>query len=106
MSDEFTSPATKGDLQSVKSELRTEILTVKGDVLAVRGDLQDLRNELLEAVRDSQTEVLKAIYGFTQTVQNRFVEADQTESSLKRRLTTLESRLLEVEKRLNIPPAA
>jgi len=30
------------------------------------------------AIRDSQTEVLNAFYGFTQTVQARFQEQDQT----------------------------
>jgi hypothetical protein len=56
--------------------------------------------------RDSQTEILTAFYGFPETIQNRLKEGDQTEASLKRRLTTLESRLLEIEKRLNLPPAA
>jgi hypothetical protein len=31
---------------------------------------------------------------------------DQTEASLKKRMTIIEGRLLEVEKRFNIPPAA
>jgi chromosome segregation ATPase len=97
------------DVSSLKSDvssLKEELLTVKGDVLGVKADLQDLRNELIETIRDSQTELLKAFYGFTQTVRDRFQEADQTEASLKRRLGTLESRMLEVEKRLNMPPAA
>ena len=73
---------------------------------ATKGDLLELKDELIEAIRDNQTEILRSIYGFTQTVQNRFQEMDQTEAALKRRLTTLEGRLLEIEKRLNIPPAA
>ena len=73
---------------------------------ATIGDLDDRTDQIIEAIRDSQTEVLKAFYGFSQTIQDRFKENDTTEASLKRRLTTLESRLLEVEKRLNLPPAA
>lgn len=73
---------------------------------ATRGELLDVRDSLVEAVYDSKTEILKAIYGFTETVQNRFQEMDQTEASIKRRMTTLESRILEIERRLNIPPAA
>jgi hypothetical protein len=71
---------------------------------ATKGDLADLKDELVEAVRDIQTETLKAFYGFTQTIQDRFKESDDSEAAIKRRITTLESRILEVEKRLNLPP--
>jgi hypothetical protein len=71
-----------------------------------KGDLEELKDELSEGIRDSQTEVLKAFYGFTQTVQQRFKESDDMESSLRKRMTILESRLIEVERRLNMPPAA
>ena len=73
---------------------------------ATKEDLVALKDELVETFRDGQTEILTAFYGFSETIQNRFKENDQTEASLKRRLTTLESRLLEIEKRLNLPPAA
>lgn len=73
---------------------------------ATKGDLLDLRDELLEAIHDGQTAMLKAFYGFTQTVQDRFREADESEATIRRRLTTLEGRLLEIEKRLNLPPSA
>jgi hypothetical protein len=73
---------------------------------ATKEDLVALKDDLVETFRDGQTEILTAFYGFTETIQNRFKENDQTEASLKRRLTTLESRLLEIEKRLNLPPAA
>jgi hypothetical protein len=73
---------------------------------ATKGDLLDLRDELLEAIHDGQTALLKAFYGFGETVRNRFQEQDQTEISLKRRMGTLEDRILEIEKRLNMPPAA
>ena len=88
----MSEPATKDDLLALKDEFR--------------GDLVALKEELVEAFRDGQTELLTAFYGFMQTVQNRFQEDDLTESSLKRRMTTLESRILEIEKRLNWPPTA
>ena len=96
MADDRDSPTTKGDLADLKSELRSEF----------KSDLTDLRDELIEAFRDGQTETLKAFYGFIQTIQERFKENDATESALKRRMTTLESRLIDIEKRLNIPPSA
>ncbi len=70
---------------------------------ATKGDVADLKDELVEAIRDSQTEVLKAFYRFSHTVQDRFKESDDSEAAIKRRMTTLESRVLEVEKRLNLP---
>jgi hypothetical protein len=85
-------PATKGDLLDLKEE--------------VNGNLGNLKDELLEAIRDNQTEILKGFFGFIQTVQARFQEQDQTEASIKRRMTTLESRVLEIEKPLNMPPNA
>jgi len=76
------------------------------DSPATKGDLADLRDELVEVFRDGQTETLKAFYGFIQTIQERFKESDASEAALKRRMTTLESRILEIEKRLNLPPSA
>jgi hypothetical protein len=88
----MSEPATKEDLAALKVE--------------IGNDLAALKDELVEAFRDGQTELLKAFYGFMETVQNRFQEDDQTEASMKRRMTTLESRILEIEKRINRPPAA
>ncbi|HEX5235931.1 MAG TPA: hypothetical protein VFW25_11440 [Silvibacterium sp.] len=95
MIDDGNHPATKGDLS-----------VLKGDLSALKGDLSALRDELVEAIHDGQTELLKAFYGFTQTVQARFKEQDETEAAIKRRMSTLESRILEIEKRLNLPPSA
>jgi hypothetical protein len=58
MNDDRSHPATKGDLLDLE-----ERIDKKFD-----GKLQDLKDELIEAIRDNQTEVLKAFYGFSQTV--------------------------------------
>jgi len=50
MVDDRNSPATKGDLTDLRIELKSELANQK--------------DELIEAIRDSQTEVLKAFYGF------------------------------------------
>jgi hypothetical protein len=93
------SPATKGDLEDLRIEL-------KSDMAGLREHMNAQEERLMEAIRDAQTEILRGFYGFAQTVQDRFKEQDETEASLKRRMTTLEGRLLEVEKRLNMPPGA
>jgi hypothetical protein len=76
MVDDRDSPATKGDLSDLRIELKSELANQK--------------DELIEAIRDSQTEVLKAFYGFSHTVQDRFKESDDSEAAIKRRMTTLE----------------
>jgi hypothetical protein len=73
---------------------------------ATKGDLAELEARLIEVIRDTQTETLKAFYGFVESVQTRFKAQDDTEAGLKRRLTIVEERLLEVEKKLLMPPAA
>jgi hypothetical protein len=73
---------------------------------ATKGDLLDLKDELLEAFRDSQTELLKAFYSFATTTDVKLKETEMADVMLRQRLTTIESRLLDVEKRLNMPPAA
>ena len=99
MDDSRNAPATKADLAELKAELaelRTEL----------KLDLAEREDRLTEVMRDVQTELLKSFYGFMETIQIRFKEQDDTEAGLKKRLTVLEGRLLEVEKRLNMPPAA
>ena len=75
-------PATKADLSALEQRLT--------DVFA-------------EAIHDSETRLLNAFYGFTQSIQARFHADDDTDAHLKKRLTLLEQRLMEIEKRLNMP---
>ena len=100
MDDDRNASATKGDL----AELETRILTRMESALDERETR--LTETLTEVIRDTQTETLKAFYGFVESVQTRFKAQDDTEAGLKKRLTVVEERLLEVEKRLNMPPAA
>jgi hypothetical protein len=73
---------------------------------ATKGDLAEWGTRTIEVIRDAQTETLRAFYGFVESVQTRFKAQDDTEAGLKKRLTVLEERVLEVEKKLNMPPAA
>jgi hypothetical protein len=86
--DDLNAPATKGDLQQLRGEMNHQF------------------DDLKETVRDIQTEILKAFYGYTQTTDAKLKESDQADYALRQCLTVVESRLLEVEKRLNMPPAA
>jgi hypothetical protein len=90
--DDLNAPATKGDLQ--------------GGVEQLRSEMQHQYDDLKETLRDSETRLLQAFYGYTQTTDAKLKEGEQSDIALRQRLTAVESRILEVEKRLNMPPAA
>jgi uncharacterized protein YicC (UPF0701 family) len=90
--DDLNAPATKGDLQ--------------GGVEQLRSEMNHQYDDLKETLRDVQTEILRAFYGYTQTTDAKLKEGEQSDIALRQRLTAVESRILEVEKRLNMPPAA
>lgn len=99
MSQDSNSPATKGDLAAVKADINALESRLKTDMDA-------MESRLTEKMRDMQTEVLGAFYGFSQSIQQRFKASDSAETALKLRVSTLEDRVLELEKRLNLPPQA
>jgi predicted nucleic acid-binding Zn-ribbon protein len=74
----------------------------KADVAAVRSDLEGVR----EQIRDTETKLLTAFYDFAKVNQQRLSELEGSDAAIKRRIGSIEDRLLEVEKRLNMPPAA
>jgi hypothetical protein len=92
MGNDRNAPAAKGDLEDLETRLK--------------GEISELEARLTEKMRDMQTKLLHAFYGFAESAQARFEAQDDTESALKRRLTSLEGRLLEVDRRLKMPPAA
>ena len=65
---------------------------------------QDLHDQLIKAMRDMQSEILRGFAAFSegQTIRLRKVEADQSnlDAALSARVNVLERRLLEIEIRL------
>ena len=101
----LNSPATKGDLQDLAQQLRSEFRSDLQQLRSeFRSDLQQLRDDLKEAIRDSQTEVLKGFYGYIESLQIKLKDTESREDFLRQRINVLESRVLEVERRLNMPP--
>jgi hypothetical protein len=90
--DNGNAPATKQDLHQAVEQLRSE--------------MQHNYNDLAERITDGETRLLKAFYGYAESNQKRMVEVEGNEAALRSRLGTLEGRVLEVEKRLNIPPSS
>jgi hypothetical protein len=83
-------PATKADLAQLRDE--------------IHGDMGKLRDELIERLRDTETKLLTAFYAFAETNQKRMAQMDNTDVMLVSRVASIETRLIEVEKRLNMPP--
>ena len=79
MSEE-NAPATKADVQAVGSEFRTDIKAFESR--------------------------LNAFYAFAQTNDRRMTMLEDTDSKIVPLLGAIESRVIEIERRLNIPPAA
>ena len=90
-------PATKKDVEQLRSELMQQ-----GEQL--RSEFQHGFDDLKEAMRDGQTEILRAFYSYAQSADAKMKETEIADMMLRQRLTAVESRLTEVEKRLNLPP--
>jgi hypothetical protein len=90
--DDLNAPATKGDLRGAVDQLRAE--------------MNHQYNDLVERIADSETKLLQAFYSFAESNQQRIALVEGNTTAVIARLATLETRLLEVEKRLNMPPAA
>jgi len=91
---------TKSDL---KAALAAQDQRFEGrmDVLEER-----LTDRFTAALRDTETKLLQAFYGFAEANNKRLVQGEAATAMVVTRLSTIESRVLEIEKRLNIPPAS
>jgi hypothetical protein len=104
-------PATKGDIEDLKQELKQELKEefkqeLKQELAIVRSEMQHMYNDMVERMSDIETKLLKAFYTFAESNQKRLSETERENAGLKERLSILETRMLAVEKRLNMPPAA
>ncbi|HML18690.1 MAG TPA: hypothetical protein VK419_16780 [Bryobacteraceae bacterium] len=89
-------PVTRADLDALEQRFEGKLDAVEQRILDRVGEL----------IRDSETRLLQAFYGFAEATNKRFNQIDGNVAIFINRLGTLESRILELEKRLNIPPAA
>jgi hypothetical protein len=99
--------ANKRDLQDLEVRLDSRLEALETRLLeqigaAVSGSEEHLK----EFGRDLQTELRKAIYGCTETMTVRQDGADGKIVEMQERLKIVERRVSELEKRLNLPPAA
>jgi hypothetical protein len=71
---------------------------------ATKGDIADSEDRVMERLRDIETKLLQAFYGYAKSNDQRVLEVEGNEAVLRSRLATLENRLTDVEHRLNMPP--
>ena len=105
--DNAQQPATKQDLLELAQSTRQELLELEqrlDDRFEQR--FVELEQRLREAIRDTETNLLRAFFGYAETVQKHLTDLDRSDSTLRERLMSIENRLLEMEKRLKMPPAA
>ena len=100
------SPATKRDLVTLKEKMQEfEARDIERHE-QLRTELNNGYNNVVERITDSETRILKAFYSFAQSNSKRMTELEGNESAIRSRIGTIEDRLMEVERRLNIPPVA
>jgi hypothetical protein len=103
-------PATKADLDSTRAALKADLdatrAELKGDIDQLRSEVNHGYRDLVERMADGETRILNAIYDLAKTGNKRMTHIEGDNAALNNRIATIEDRLLEVEKRLNLPPAA
>jgi hypothetical protein len=81
-------------LANLKTDLRTDMADLKAEIL----------EGVQEAVRDAQTEILKAFFPFQENTDLRIraveVKLSNTDVGLTERMSVIERRLAEIEKKL------
>jgi hypothetical protein len=97
--DNGNEPATKQDIAEIRIEMKAT-----GDRLDDRmKGMKAMEDRLIEALRDSQTELLKAFYSFTESNRQRVSQLEGNQGALITRIGTLEDRMTELERRVIFP---
>jgi predicted nucleic acid-binding Zn-ribbon protein len=92
-------PATKGDIE----DLRQEFVDFK---VEVNTRFEQFEHRMEQHLSDMEGRILTSIYRLAESTQQRVTQVEGNQGAFNARLATLETRLLEVEKRLNMPPTA
>jgi ElaB/YqjD/DUF883 family membrane-anchored ribosome-binding protein len=103
------SPATKHDIDQLRSEVKQDLAQhrseVKQDLEQLRSEANHMHDDLVERMHDTETRLLQAFYSFADTNNKRLVQGEAATALVISRITTLEDRVFALEKRLNIPPS-
>jgi hypothetical protein len=67
---------------------------------------QAFEHRMEQLLLDMEARIITSNYRLAESMNQRIRQGEGNQAAFNARLATLEDRLLEVEKRLNIPPAA
>ena len=74
---------------------------------AIQEQMAAMKDELIERMRDMQTEIIKVFMSFQERNESRDVAQEQATAALSARVSMMEHRILEIEKKLLLnPPSA
>ena len=90
-------PATKQDLADAVQQLSQNLTDA---VRQIDEKMSENNDKLREAIRDSQTELLRGFYDWARPVDTRLRHADE----LVQRMGWLEERVAELERGKRLPP--
>ncbi|MBZ5611440.1 MAG: hypothetical protein LAP38_24520 [Acidobacteriia bacterium] len=98
-------PATKADLRALEQRMEGKIDALEQRVEGkIDGSEQRVLDRVGEMIRDSETRLLQAFYSYADANNKRVGQLEANDQGVISRLGTLENRILEIEKRLNMPP--
>ena len=89
-------PATRADLAALEQRLGSEMKSLVSD-------MKTMEERLVEAFRDSQTEVRKAFYSYAESADLKMRDGAASDSNLRERLSVVERRLTDLERKVNFP---
>jgi hypothetical protein len=92
------SPATKGDI----GELRQEFGGLRR---GLHDEIAGFEARMMAAMRNFEANLLKAFYGYAESTRQRFAFIEGQSENVMTRMKVIEERVVEIEKRLNLPPA-
>ncbi len=102
-------PATKQDLKQLAEHVDARFADFEQRMDARFADFEQRMDarfaEIRDLVTDTETKLLRAFYGFVESNQKRLEGIERNQTNLHERLSLLERRVTEVERRLNMPPA-
>ena len=107
--DDRNAPATKGDIAGTEERTARLLADTEERILAGTEErivrlLADSEERTVELIRDVETKLLNAFYGYAKSNDRRVLEVEGNEVVLRSRLATPETRVTEIEGRLNMPP--
>ena len=75
----------------------------KQDVALLRSEMDRLHDVLVDRIAAVETKLLKAFYAFAESNQTRVAAIETESAAVRKRVGSLEERVLELERKVNFP---